>query len=431
MTTSILWLGRTMPVPLNAGDRIYSAQLAGAVARQGAHVVFLGLENPDEPGGGSLAQLESRIRWKVVPGGPNSRLLALPSRLPMVGARFATKRYRRAVVQELETNAYDVVVLDQYGMSWAETYVRQIAGNRPVLVHVSHDFETRVTDQIARNFAGDVFRKLLLKENARKTRLAEEHLAKSCNLLVALTEEDRVAFNEINPSLASVVLAPGYAGVKRRVGILDERVPRRAIIVGSFSWIAKQMNLELLLEAAGRIFTQHGVELHVVGVIPAAFLSRLQSRFPWVVFRGFVDDLSEEFRHARIALVPEAIGGGFKLKILDYIFSRVPVAAVEAALNGIPDELKRHFVVASSVDELLKKIVAAIDDLDRLNAMQNRAFELAEELFDWDVSGRRLLQVLQLAANEHGSESTRPLQPALRQGHSVVAAGVMRSRCLR
>ena len=45
VTISILWLGRTLPIPLNAGDRIYSAQLAGAVARQGAHVVFLGLEN--------------------------------------------------------------------------------------------------------------------------------------------------------------------------------------------------------------------------------------------------------------------------------------------------------------------------------------------------------------------------------------------------
>ena len=91
MTISILWLGRTVPVPLNAGDRIYSAQLAGALARQGANVVFLGLENPDEPGG-SLAQLEPCVRWQVVPGAPNSRLLALPSNLPMVGARFATRR---------------------------------------------------------------------------------------------------------------------------------------------------------------------------------------------------------------------------------------------------------------------------------------------------------------------------------------------------
>jgi polysaccharide biosynthesis protein PslH len=167
VTFSILWLGRTLPVPLNAGDRIYSAQLAGAVARQGAHVAFLGLENSDQPGS-DLTQLDPRVRWQVVSGTPRSRPLSLLSPLPMVGARFGTKQYRKAIAHELASNIYDVVVFDQYGMSWATEEVRRFARNRPVLVHLSHDFETRVTDQIARNFAGDWLRKFLLRENARK-----------------------------------------------------------------------------------------------------------------------------------------------------------------------------------------------------------------------------------------------------------------------
>jgi polysaccharide biosynthesis protein PslH len=411
VTISILWLGRTIPIPLNAGDRIYSAQLSGAVARQGAHVVFLGLNNPDDQAG-SIAHLEPCVHWKIVPGAPNAKLLAPLSDLPMVGARFATRDYRKAIAHELEASNYDVVVFDQYGMSWAVPYVQQIARNRPALVHVSHDFETRVTDQIARNFNGDFLRGFLLKKNARKTRLAEESLARSSNLLVTLTEEDRAAFKEINPSLASVVLPPGYAGTKQRARGLSEAVPRRAIIVGSFSWIAKQMNLERLLEAASGIFVQHHVELHVVGLIPEPLLSRLQSRFPWVVFRGFVDDLRQEFQNARVALVPEEIGGGFKLKTLDYIFSRVPVAAVDAALNGVPTQLKSEFIVESSIGELLTAIVAGIDDIDRLNVMQNRAFELAEDLFNWDANGRPLLDALESIADDRSKQ--RPLKSAHR-----------------
>jgi polysaccharide biosynthesis protein PslH len=394
MTFSILWLGRTLPVPLNAGDRIYSAQLAGAVARQGAHVVFLGLENSDEPGS-DLTQLDPRVRWQAVPGGPRSRPLSLLSPLPMVGARFGTKQYRKAVARELASNVYDVVVFDQYGMGWATEDVQRFARNRPILVHLSHDFETRVTDQIARNFAGDWLRKFLLGENARKTRLAEQNLAHSCNLLVALTAEDSAAFAEINHSLKCVVLPPGYAGAKQPIRSLDHAIPRRAIIVGSFSWIAKQMNLERLLEAANVHFTRHHIELHVVGFVPEPFLSHLRSRFPWAVFRGFVDDLGGELRNARVALVPEEIGGGFKLKILDYIFSHVPIAAVETALNGIPSQLKSQFVVESDIPTLLATIVAVIDDIDRLNAMQNRAFELAENLFNWDVNGERFLEALE------------------------------------
>ena len=185
--------------------------------------------------------------------------------------------------------------------------------------------DQRVTDQIARNFSADWIRKYLLRHR--------------CNLLVALTAEDSAAFNEINQSLECMVLPPGYAGVKHPARSLNQTVPRRAIIVGSFSWIAKQMNLERLLEAATVVFTRQQIELHVVGLVPSPFLPHLRSRFPWVVFQGFVDGLGEEFRHARIALVPEEIGGGFKLKIPDYIYSRVPIAAVETALNGIPIQL--------------------------------------------------------------------------------------------
>jgi len=137
------------------------------------------------------------------------------------------------------------------------------------------------------------------------------------------------------------------------------------------------------------------VELHVVGFVPQPLLHHLQSRFPWVVFRGFVDDLGEEFRSARVALVPEEIGGGFKLKILDYIFSHVPIAAVEAALNGIPKELKSQFIIESDIPTLLATIVAVIDDIDRLDMMQNRAFELAENLFNWDTNGQCFLKALE------------------------------------
>jgi polysaccharide biosynthesis protein PslH len=407
VTISILWLGRALPIPLNAGDRIYSAQLAGAVGRQGAQVAFLGLKNPDDQTG-SLADLEARVRWEIVPGAPNAKLLALFSNLPMVGARFATNHYRKAIAHELEAKDYDVVVFDQYGMCWALPYVQQFARNRPVLVHVSHDFETRVTDQIASSFTGDLLRKFLLKKNACKTKQAEQFLAHSSNLLVTLTEEDRAAFNEINPSLPCIVLPPGFRGTKQHVRALSTAIPRRAIIVGSFSWIAKQINLERLLEAASSIFTQHDVELQVVGVIPEPLLSRFQQRFPWVVFRGFVDDLGEEFRNARVALVPEEIGGGFKLKILDYIFSRVPIAAVETALNGIPTELKMHFITEGAIPELLKAVVAAIDDTNRLEMMQKRAFELAENLFNWDVNGRLMLKSLEDIAHEYAIETHLP-----------------------
>ena len=413
MGLSILWLGRTLPLPLRSGDRVYSAKSIGAVARAGARVICLGLDNPDEPSG-ARDVLEPAVDWQLVPGAPRSRLLALCSSLPMVSARFATRPYREMILRQLATNAFDAVVLDHYSMRWALPVVQRRAQGRPILVHVAHDCETEVNEQIAKNYTGDPVRKLLLARNAAKTRHAEQALAQNCKLLVTLTDQDSKAFVRFSPGLQTIVLPPGYSGSKTRCRGPSSSLPKRVIIVGSFTWIAKQMNLERYLEAAAHAFLQHRVELHVVGHVPEGLGVRLRARFPWVVFRGFVDDLDRVFQEARLAVVPEETGGGFKLKTLDYIFGRVPVAAIASALTGIPDRLKAQFIVANDLPGLVDRIVATIDDTERLDLMQNEAFELAEGMFDWDENGRRFVRVLQSIAHQG---TTPPIN--LNAGHEL------------
>ena len=53
----------------------------------------------------------------------------------------------------------------------------------------------------------------------------------------------------------------------------------------------------------------------------------LRQRFASVTFIGSVEDVRPYMASARIALVPDELGG-FKLKGLDYVFSRLPVLAM-------------------------------------------------------------------------------------------------------
>ena len=41
-------------------------------------------------------------------------------------------------------------------------------------------------------------------------------------------------------------------------------------------------------------------------------------------FTGTVPDVTRYMDEARIAIVPERNGGGFKLKVLEYVFNRIP-----------------------------------------------------------------------------------------------------------
>jgi hypothetical protein len=161
------------------------------------------------------------------------------------------------------------------------------------------------------------------------------------------------------------------------------------IIMGSFQWVVKQENLVRFVETADPIFKQHGIELDVVGDVPQPLVATLSARCLATHFHGFASDVAPFLTNARIAIVPESIGGGFKLKFLDYIFGRVPVATVSQAVAGLPAELQRTMLSNNDLTELILNIVSHIDRFDELNRMQERAFTIGNSLFDWSDRGER------------------------------------------
>ena len=64
------------------------------------------------------------------------------------------------------------------------------------------------------------------------------------------------------------------------------------------------------------------------------------------------------------------------------------MAAIDSALNELPDQLKAQFILANNLQASWTHFVEAIDDTERLDLMQKQAFALAEGMFDWDANGR-------------------------------------------
>jgi hypothetical protein len=88
------------------------------------------------------------------------------------------------------------------------------------------------------------------------------------------------------------------------------------------------------------------------------------------------------------------IGGGFKLKILDYLFARVPVATIESAAAGLHPGIRRAMLCADDLEALVELIVAHMDRIEDLNRMQEAAFDQAKSLFQWEDRGASLHQAM-------------------------------------
>jgi glycosyl transferase family 4 len=384
----VLWLCRHMPLPPDAGDKIYTHLLVCGLAEAGASVTFMAMVDEQYRGGRST---ETGIRWVPITAAPRHALRSAFSLMPQVTARHATAAYAKALQTELGRSRYDCFVLDYYALGWALDAVPI----GPCLVYVSHNYETGVMAAIARGYRGNWLKKALLYVNALKSARLERQLVRSADVLTVISNEDAVQYQKLAPKRPPLILRPGYSGYRSGERQITASVPRRVLILGSFRWIAKQISLDRFLEAADGPCTQAGIEIEIIGTIGEELRARWETRLHATRFRGFVTNLERHFAQARMGLVIEGTGGGFKLKTLDYVFGRLPIASLGSALDGIDDDLKAYFIIEQQLDRLVSTICGTIDDLDRLNAMQQGAFDTAQGRFDWKSNGVAMLKVIE------------------------------------
>jgi polysaccharide biosynthesis protein PslH len=387
-----LWISRHIPFPPVEGSRVYSANLALSLARAGALVRFMGFGDAN-----AVPESALGVEWLAVPGKRRSKALAAFSERPIAAAIDATKAYR-ALLEEQLSEQWDAVVLDSYATGWALDrclrFRKERSDNPPVLVHVSHNHEEALWATMAREAGGSAVKRWVLRRNANQVSLLERRIVRSMDLVTAITDEDRRSLSAGAEHISMLTLTPGYNGWIAGERHIAPATPRRVIIMSSFHWIVKQENIARFLKMADPIFKEHGIELDLVGEMPPALLAALRPHCRATHFHGFLTDVGPLLRDARIGIVHESIGGGFKLKFLDYIFARVPVATVSQAVAGLSDELRRAMLTNSTQEGLIDDIVSHIDRFDELNRLQTSAFTLGNAQFQWSVRGEHFRQAI-------------------------------------
>lgn len=389
-----LWLTRIDPTPPVNGELIYSDRLIDAFAGTGAKIMVLCLSRPESPR--RDGDIEGRIRWSIAPQTQRRRWQSVLSPLPNIAYRCAVSEMRRRVIDALSGDRWDTVFIDGLSMGWAAPLVHAAAarrGVRPRLVYVSHNHEESTRARVAANYRGNPLKRAALIADARKAARLERRVVEAADLVTAISPVDATLYAARRGRRPVIDLPPGYDGrrVPRRRITAD--MPRRAVIVGSFDWVAKQMNLRHFAQAAVEAFKHGGAHLTVVGD-GGPFIDGMRHDFPSIQFTGRVASVYPYLDQARIAIVPERFGGGFKLKALDYVFNRLPIAALDRAFEGMPLVHEDSVLSYPDFGALVQGILSAIDDLELLNRLQERAYDACEGRFEWATRGRVLNEAL-------------------------------------
>jgi glycosyltransferase involved in cell wall biosynthesis len=299
---------------------------------------------------------------------------------------------QRQALALLREKPWDWIVIDQAACAWA----LGMTATHQKIAYIAHNHEAAVRRQVAGDRGGSLPMRLALKWDALKYARMERALCRRADLVSAITPRDAAVFRTDFPGKPVCVLPPGYqgeapAGYPRE---LTAETPRRVVLAGAFEWLAKRRNLEAFLNAAAAPFQRAGIAFQVVGKAEPAWFAALAKQHPWASFQANVPSVSPYLDQARIGLIPEALGGGFKLKALDYIFRGLPLASVEAALSGVPVDPRTEAISAPDPASLAEAVAAKIDDLAFLNHAARRALDACRDAFHWEDRGATLRRAL-------------------------------------
>jgi glycosyltransferase involved in cell wall biosynthesis len=389
-----LWLTLADPEPRFNGQYVYSGGLIDSVADAGGDVEVLGLGRSDSSP--AAPQRVDGTVWWLPPDSPRSRWGSLASGLPHTAHRCRTSGMRRNLDKLLRRGGWDGIVFDGISAGWALARVLDhYAGrsDRPRLIYVSHNHEESLRTRVAESQTLFLKRQVARLDAMKVSRL-EHELVDAVDFVTAITHEDLLLYRARNGEKPMGVLTPGYCGRRIAERRISPTLPRRAIIVGSFDWIAKRMNLAEFVDVADPVFALAGAELQAVGSADEAFLDQLRQKSVATHFTGTVPSVTPYLDQSRIAIVPERNGGGFKLKVLEYVFNRVPIFALDGSFAGVPLRHNESVMLFPDHAALAHGVMEAIDDVERLNGLQERAFTACASHFDWSSRGRQIVAAI-------------------------------------
>jgi hypothetical protein len=372
----ILWISARLPSPLFSGDALYSAGLIEALAKTSRVALCVVGTRRDEQGSHQRLIDLPNVTCVDLPASRRFAASSIVSSLPKDAFALATPELQRAVAQLLE-DEWDWIVIDHaYSAGVLPTILDRKKQAR--ICYVAHNAEGKIRKEIANDFDG-LIRKAAMKLDSEKYRRLELAVVAAADAIISITEEDADYFKDLGRRI--VVVPPVYLGASLAARTIERDCPRDIVLVGSFDWMAKQQNLEQIIDVVIPKFQAAAITLSVVGSVPDRIIKKQRNHGEHLKFHGRVKDMTDILANARGGLIAEVLGGGFKLKLLDYAFSGIPIFGIPNALTGMTSEEKLSMFIADSLDDLASCIVGSIDDVVGLNNHQSKLRELVSKRF--------------------------------------------------
>jgi glycosyltransferase involved in cell wall biosynthesis len=121
----------------------------------------------------------------------------------------------------------------------------------------------------------------------------------------------------------------------------------------------------------------------IAGASPTRDVRKLGSEN--VTIKGWIDDIREYYKRARIFIAPMQIGTGLQNKLLQAMAMKLPCVVSELAGKGFSNGGKNSIVIARNPEEYVAHIVDLLRNDEYATKVSQAGYEYIKTYHSWDI----------------------------------------------
>ena len=389
---NILQLSARLPYPLTDGGAIGIFKITESVAKLGNQITFLTYPDPDPAITRSALTVMSEfcdIRLTSKP---------LPSRMRTIirtlfrGAYAVERRMMKEMYDLIESaireKQFDIVHCDHSHMGKYALWIKQKFG-LPVIIR-QHNVEAQIYERFAIHASNPAAR-WFGRIQSRRLHSEEKRFVRGVDGVAAISEEDAAIMRQYAPG-AKIQVIP--AGVD-----LDFFQPTDPMAEDSnmITWIGRfvwEPNTDAVLYFLKDIFPlilkarPHTV-FHIIGAGAENLQDSAEHFGQNVIIHGFVDDIREYLARSSVLVVPLRIGGGMRIKILEFCAAGKAIVSTHIGAEGNIALNDRDIVLRDDAESFSTAVVELLNNSELRHTLGTNSRKLAEDHYSWKSVGEQ------------------------------------------
>lgn len=400
----ILFLTQIIPYPPDAGPKVKTWHVLRYLIGRGDQVTLISFVRPEEEQYISTLQAQGievisvpmrRSRVKDV----GYLLLSLLKGTSFLNERDNLREFRRAVQEQLENNAIDVIHADQLTMAQFATVKPGL--RQPVRVFDAHNAVWTIVARMVENLPR--FLQPFAQIEARKVLEFEANTVRDFEHTLAVSEQDRSALlsaladdRERQAASARITVTPIAVDTAALQPLQRSPNSRRIVTLGTLHYPPNADGIRWFLKDVFPLVLSREPEAHltIIGKNPPDDFVTLAGQDPLhIQVTGYVEDLNPYFEQSAIIVVPVRAGGGMRVRILEAFARGMPLVTTTVGLEGIDAQDGREVIVRDESETFAQAVVDLLENPAEQSKLALAGRKQVEAKYDWHLALKGMDQV--------------------------------------